>query len=545
MASPQPSQALSKRSSDTCLMPPPPPPKRIKRPAKVLDEDVYTDALSHIIARDFFPGLLETQAQTEYLEAIDSNNNEWIREAGRRLHQAMTPGPGGRGRRGTSMATTNTPLRAGKHTQTPNSAAATPRGWVGDTPQRASSVASSTASDAGTRQRQQVDSSLSLGAFQAKYTSEDNESFNALLDKQNAKRANAYAFLHHGNKIPTNRQIAYRAHQQNLLDNASDDSTEKSLVPLRPSQDLNDRPAQVDSFTSRQGPRNGFMFTPDGLEETSHYKSTFQTAQEKSLAPPRSVSYAATRLPSGATAAAESSIPPSPSISAIDAAISGRPRPSSTDAGVADTYTGSETPRVNGWSFVDAEPTPSELGIPISDEEADRQEREAAMALLPRATDSKGGFQMQERSKREELLLRMVEKHDSQRRKPADARLAALKQHSSSSSSTSTSSITASANTSQVPRFASSPVIPRRAGTAATPSSSASAAMTPALHSRRPGGNLTPAARMLAASLSKSGSRAGSSGKSRLREGGFGDSDLGARGKSKTWTPTPARIKRG
>ena len=94
--------SLIKRSSDNALMPPPPPPKRQKRPPTVLDEDVYSDALSHIIARDFFPGLLETEAQQEYLSALDSDNNDWIRDAGRKLTQVMTPLPHGR-RRGTSL----------------------------------------------------------------------------------------------------------------------------------------------------------------------------------------------------------------------------------------------------------------------------------------------------------------------------------------------------------------------------------------------------------------------------------------------------------
>src|SRR6266536_1898845 len=100
------SQALTKRNHESSLMPPPPPPKRIKRPSKVLDEDDYTDALSKIIARDFFPGLVETQTQQEYLDALESKDKEWIETAGRRLTEVMTPGPGGRrarGRRGVSM----------------------------------------------------------------------------------------------------------------------------------------------------------------------------------------------------------------------------------------------------------------------------------------------------------------------------------------------------------------------------------------------------------------------------------------------------------
>ncbi|KAI7590155.1 hypothetical protein KC343_g18476, partial [Hortaea werneckii] len=123
----RPSQALQKRSSDSILMPPPPPPKRQKRPPKVIDEDVYADALSHIVARDFFPGLLETEAQQEYMQALDSKNTNWIREAGRRLTQVMTPGPDRRSRM--ARATSFTPRRS-------NGVGETPRGWVGDTPAR-------------------------------------------------------------------------------------------------------------------------------------------------------------------------------------------------------------------------------------------------------------------------------------------------------------------------------------------------------------------------------------------------------------------------
>ena len=80
MATSKLSQALMRRSSgnDVALMPPPPF-KRIKRPPKVLDEDEYTQALSDIIARDYFPGLLESQAQHEYL-AVD-NTSEGCRHA--------------------------------------------------------------------------------------------------------------------------------------------------------------------------------------------------------------------------------------------------------------------------------------------------------------------------------------------------------------------------------------------------------------------------------------------------------------------------------
>ena len=71
-------------------MPPAPPVKKIKRPKKVLDEDSYTEALSQIIARDFFPGLLETEIQQEYLDALESKDAAWISSAGQRLRHVNT-----------------------------------------------------------------------------------------------------------------------------------------------------------------------------------------------------------------------------------------------------------------------------------------------------------------------------------------------------------------------------------------------------------------------------------------------------------------------
>ena len=85
------SKSLVRRSTDDVALMPPPPVKRIKRPPKVLDEDDYTSALSDIIARDYFPGLRETQAQQDYLTALDSRDGGWIAEAGQKLREAMTP----------------------------------------------------------------------------------------------------------------------------------------------------------------------------------------------------------------------------------------------------------------------------------------------------------------------------------------------------------------------------------------------------------------------------------------------------------------------
>lgn len=399
----EPSKSLTKRSADNSLMPPPPPPKRIRRPATVLDEDTYTGALSHIIARDFFPGLLESEVQQEYLDAVESRDREWINEAGRKLTEVMTPGPEGRrkqGRRGVSM----TPF--------PQAGDETPRGWGGDTP---ASVVQSEGTVGEREKTSDVNINLSLGSFQAKYTSEDNESFNELLDKQNAKRAEKYSWLYNGNKIPAARQIAYRERQAKLLEASKDNAAEKQIVVR--AQNLDDRPAMPDIRQAE--PRNAFMFTPDSIEET--HTTTAQAAEEKSYAPPKAVVYNNTRLPT-VTSTGDVPAPPSPSLSAVDAAIAGRQRPTASEPG----YDGSETPRVRGYAFVDEEPTPAELGQKPS--LSPEPEDDLLKRLGAKSDGSPNVFHLTPSSKREDLHHAMVERNSKNKRAPTMLnRLDALK----------------------------------------------------------------------------------------------------------------------
>ncbi|KAL8646955.1 MAG: hypothetical protein Q9226_006633 [Calogaya cf. arnoldii] len=370
-------------------MPPPPPPKRIKRPAKVLDEDDYTDALSHIIARDFFPGLLETESQQDYLNALDSHDNEWIAASGKRLAEIMTPGPDGRrlrGRRGTSM-TPMTGLR-GIGTETPMA-------WQGETPM----FTTSTIDSAPESRQPTIDTNMSLSAFQSNYTSEDNESFYKLLDKQNIKRSERYAWMWANNKIPAARQVAHRKREeQKLLSGTRHSSTAaeidgREVALIRPG-DEDQRKAQPDSWTSTN-PDNNFMFAPSSIEDS--LQTVAQKAEETSKAPPKAVIYDNTRLPVASSDSADisSQIPPSPSLSAVQDAIAGRPRPTASEA----AFGGAETPRVNGYAFVDSEePSPPSPPPP------------SPHSLLGSGDKTVNPFTIKENSKREGLHHRMVDK---------------------------------------------------------------------------------------------------------------------------------------
>ncbi|KAI4206079.1 MAG: hypothetical protein LQ348_001079 [Seirophora lacunosa] len=386
MGSASMSQALKKRSFDSALMPPPPRPKRIKRPAKVLDEDTYTDALSQIIARDFFPGLLETESHQDYLNALEAQDNDWIAAAGRRLTEIMTPGSDGRrlrGRRGTSV----TPM-----TRLHGVGNDTPGAWRETS--SPSNMATKECNDS--KASPAVDTNLSLNVFQSKYTSEDNESFYKLLDKQNVKRSEAYAWMWAGNKIPAARQIAHRNREgQRRLKGAekltTTDAKGKEVALIRP--DMEDtRKAMPDSWKST--PDNNFMFIPSSVEDS--LQTVAQKAEETSKAPPKAVAYDNTRLPALLTStSAPEDIPPSPSLSAVQDAIAGYPRLTASEAALDSNR--AETPRVNGYAFVDSE----EPSLPPL---------HPSHSLLGRGSTTPNPFKMQENSKREDLHHRMVDK---------------------------------------------------------------------------------------------------------------------------------------
>jgi len=366
---PSNSTALIRRSNDSDLMPPPP--KRIKRPKNVIDEESYTDAISEIIARDFFPGLLETETKQEYLDALESRDGEWISSAERRLRQVMTPGRQ-KGRRGTSI---QTPLRATD----------TPTGYAGDTPM--SVVSNATTSTQATKSIE-VNTNMSLDKFQSLYTSEDNESFYKLLDKQNQKRAEKYAWMWTGNKLPSNMMLKQKEVETKLLqsrESLQDDGGKKDRLAI---QDVSEKPARPDSWKSR--PNNGLMFRMESVEDS--IETVAQRAQSESRAAPKVVVYSNTRMPDPEIKDL-STVPSSPSLSAVRDAIAGRRRASDLESG----FDGSETPRVNGYAFVDDEPetetyTPSQI------------------INLGKGESIKNPFVIKEQSKREDLHHRIVDK---------------------------------------------------------------------------------------------------------------------------------------
>ncbi|KAL4883090.1 nuclear protein DGCR14 [Aspergillus karnatakaensis] len=430
-------QAVVKRDSETSLMPPPPPPKRIKRPATVLDEDVYTNALSHIIARDYFPGLLESQVKQEYLDALDSKDKEWIISSKKKLTDLMMTPERSRPRLDFEGAT---PKATGALGDTPAS-------WGGDTPM--STVSATTAATDTTKKDPAPDvSKIGLLDFQAKYTSEDNESFNKLLDKQNSTRREKYAWLWSGNKIPTARQIAHHQRETKRIEAQGGSLDQQKQLAIK--TDLDARPAKPDGWKPEA--QNSLMFLPSSIEDS--HETIQQKAEAASRAGAKRVVYHNTRLPEQSVSEPSNAPPLSPSISAIQDAIAGRPRQTETEAG----YTGGETPRVNGYAFVDevepdTQPQKSDSGYHND------------LDILGPSEATPNPFQIKENRRREDLHHRMVDR--VARAKRAEKVFQSIK-------------VPLSGN---APRFASSPRLDfgLRTPVSATPGSGgANKALTPA-----------------------------------------------------------------
>jgi protein DGCR14 len=463
------STALTKRNASTALMPPPPAPQRIKRPNVVLDEDTYVSAVSHIIRRDFFPGLAEADAQREYLNAVESKDKSWIREAGKKLTHVMTPVPSGK-------------RRVSERTRF-DRADKTPSVWGADTP---TTVAPSEADDdeEALGKLDSVDLNMSLNTFQAKYTSEDQESFSQLIDTQNAKKFKRNTWLREGNMYASKQRLA----QQKVLQaRAAANSSSSSELVLH---DTDTRPAAPTMH--KHTAFNTFMFAPDSVESWAPTRA--QVAQAASLAPPKQVLYNNTRLPAQET---EPQRPPSPTLSSIRDAVAGRPRLNPSEGG----YTGNETPRVNGYAFVDTQPE-------------SESEDDAPTDLLDRyGVDSSKAtpFTITESSAREKMHNKMVERIGAQRSHPnADAN-AKLKPGLGIFKG-------------ETPRFLSAPT-PRVGVGGQTPRVGVGN-QTPG---RKVKGDLTPAAQRLYERMGRTPRRTG------VRSGGFGASEGAKLGRE--WTP--------
>eukprot|EP00727_Mastigamoeba_balamuthi_P000719 m51a1_g10644 hypothetical protein (506) ;mRNA; r:24454-26297 len=209
------------------------------RPAVVLDEDTFVSSVDAIVERDFYPDLPKLRAQQEYLDALQRNDIDKIRELQQRsvarLRQGATPTPQG--------AACATPARAG-------AASAGAEGLAGGV---------AAVGEAGTAA---AAPGMTLNAFLERHTGEDNAAFERLREKEERKSAARRPWL-----------TGTAAENEERRRRALEGGAEANRL-----------------LTWKYEPRNTLFYSPDGAEPTAQE----QLEAARGSAP--AVDYSGTRL---------------------------------------------------------------------------------------------------------------------------------------------------------------------------------------------------------------------------------------------------------
>lgn len=204
--------------------------KKYKR--KVLDEDQYIEGLEKIITRDFFPDVSKLQAQKDYLEAEENGDLEKMREI------AIKYGPASN----RSTPRVNMPYVTPTSFETPEARPSSPSASHGKT-------RSGTKTEYGLKdgEKEEKKELPSLDCFLAKNTSEDNASFEQIMELAEDKQKLRHSWLYEAEEEFQQR------HEENLA------------LPSSEQQAIECTKAGLETWVYKA--KNALMYYPEGVKD--------------------------------------------------------------------------------------------------------------------------------------------------------------------------------------------------------------------------------------------------------------------------------------
>jgi len=407
-----PHGSMTVATTDDAVFKKPKPPKR-----KVLDEDTYLAQVEKIIVRDFYPDLEKLRAQKDYLDAIERKDFDKLRELAAKYtpktkSRTQTPVFGSQaGGSGVTPNSFDTPTPSDEGSRRPSTGPTRRVGTeelIQQLDKDKDGKGGKDEKDGKEETKEEKEVITGLDAYMLRHTSEDNASFEEIVEEGEKKRRIKWWWLHEAEEKAKESSKDLALEWRKALEGGC-----SNLV------NSDNRPNQIELWSGYEA-RNKVMYIPEGEGSVAEDKPS----------KPREIIHSNTRLEvcpfdEGKQAVAI----------ANKAAANAQAKSGKIDVEGREVA-GEETPQVNGYSFV-ATPSP----MPGAEEspfmtwgeiEGTPFRLDASDTPIPKTPGP--AFVMPNVPTRDKLALDLAERHSKSHRARKEKAINQIKSHPSQQS---------------------------------------------------------------------------------------------------------------